>query len=40
MTHGEPSAARSLADLLEQKIGAKTFVPDLEDGFDLEPLLG
>jgi metallo-beta-lactamase family protein len=39
VTHGEPEASRALAGLIESAIGARVFIPDLGESFDLDPIL-
>ncbi len=35
VTHGEPNASKALARRIEEEIGARCFVPQLQDRFDL-----
>ena len=39
VVHGEPKSANALADTLTEKLGTRTFRPDLGDGYDLLELL-
>ena len=39
VTHGEPRSAATLATTLKQKLGSRTFIPELGDGYDLDELL-
>ena len=38
VTHGEPNASKALARRIEEEIGARCFVPRLQDRFDLATL--
>lgn len=39
VTHGEQKASKAMAELLEKKLGSRTFRPKLGDGYDLSELL-
>ena len=38
VTHGEPEASKALAQRIEEEVGARCFVPGLQDRFDLAML--
>jgi metallo-beta-lactamase family protein len=39
VTHGEPDAAKALAERIEKEIRAQVHIPGLGDGFDLEEII-
>ena len=40
ITHGEPDSANALAETLQREVGARTFVPEMHQEFEVDTLLG